>query len=71
MRYSESVNVLKNMLLATREEAHDVVIDCFYTMQDSTDEEQLRDTISAAMGISKLTDEHLVTLLSTYEHSYW
>ena len=64
-------SILKNMLLGTRDEAHDVVVNCFYEMCDSTDEDFIRETIDSARGISNLADEHLVTLLTTFENSYW
>jgi len=40
-------------------------------MCDSTDEDFIREVIDSARGISKLADEHLVTLLKIYEKSYW
>jgi len=64
-------SILKNMLLGVRDDAHDVVIDCFYAMCDSTDEDFIREVIDSARGISKLADEHLDTLLEIYKNSYW
>jgi len=56
MRYHDQVNVLRNLLEQTREDSHDVVVNCFLELQDAHDEDILKEILETAKGVSELTD---------------
>ena len=59
MRFHDQVNVLRNLPEQTREDSHDVVVNCFLELQDAHDEDTLKEILETAKGVSDLADECL------------